>query len=161
MSKPFFKIDRNKKYQHSGRHGTNMESERTDLLGKNVLTRPADISDAEFAEDVAEIMGWWCTNIREDMLCDGQGFPGFGSVRFDVLVMQPCLEVEYDEEHRGGDYSGVGKKVMLPVSLIDEMGNISSDEVGSAFNKVTGLDPIHIVHYSNEEVMAPIPEKGK
>ena len=161
MSKPFFKINRDKPYQHSGRHGTNLESERTDLLGKNVLTRPSDISDAAFAEDVADIIGWWCVNIREDMLCDGKGYPGFGAVRFEVLVMQDCLEVEYDTEHRGGDYSGVGKKVMIPVSLIDELGCIASDDVGTAFNKITGLDPIHIVHYSNEVVEAPIPEKGK
>lgn len=160
MSKPFFKIDRNKKYQHSGRHGTNMESERTDLLGKNVLIRPAGISDAAFAEDMAEIIGWWCVNIREDMLADHGGYPGFGSVHFEVQVMQDCIEVEYDPEYCGGDYSGVGKKVMIPVSLIDEL-CCNTTDIGAAFKKVTNLDPIHIIHHSNEVVEAPIPEKGK
>lgn len=145
--------------EHTGRFGTKLEAKTMDLMTKNVITRPALISDAQFATDMSQIMGWWAENIKPAILLDGKGWPGYDCILYQVLVMQDCIEVEYDENYRGGDYTGVGQKVMIPVSLIDELGNISTDNVGIAFSKMTRLHPIHIVHYSSYAVEAAIPEK--
>lgn len=86
---PLVPVVRDKPFEHSGSHGTTLRSTRCDLItGKDnpvILKRPAHLTDAQFAEDVAQIVGWWSANILEDMLKDGKGFSGFDCIRFKVV----------------------------------------------------------------------------
>lgn len=56
------------------------------------------------------------------------------------------IQVEYDLQFWGGDYSGVGQFAYVPATLVDELG------VEEAFQAHTGIDPVHIVHYSLDEL---------
>lgn len=86
MSNPFFSIRRDTIFEHHGRNGTQLRSPRADLQGCEVLLkRPTDISDVQFAADVAEIMCWWTTNIYNDMISDGKGYPGFDTIQWKVV----------------------------------------------------------------------------
>lgn len=55
------------------------------------------------------------------------------------------IEVEYDTDFYGGDYSYVGEMVMIPAELANRVG------MGMAFRQTTGFDPIHIIHYNPDE----------
>jgi len=56
------------------------------------------------------------------------------------------IRVEYDRNYVGGDYSGVGDSALIPTYLLDRM------SVEDAFQKVTDYDPMHIIHYSEDEL---------
>ena len=84
------KIQREKPFQHRGRYGTNLLSNRCDLMGSIVVHKPKNIGLNEFAKDMTEIIGWWTANIYPDMSQDGQGFRGFDCLNIEV--------VEIDEE---------------------------------------------------------------
>ena len=56
------------------------------------------------------------------------------------------LMVEYDLAYAGGDYDKTGEEVAIPVSLIDACGG----DVEAAFERLTGHDRRHIIHYGNE-----------
>lgn len=58
------------------------------------------------------------------------------------------LLVEYDLAYTGGEYTGVGEEVWISSDYIEACGG----DVAAAFQKLTGFSPLHIVHYSNEEV---------
>lgn len=62
-----------------------------------------------------------------------------------VLDDEEFIEVEYDEEYTGGNYSDVGNHTYIPVSLVDAIG------LEHAFKEITGIDPIHIVSYNEDE----------
>lgn len=67
----------------------------------------------------------------------------------------PCVQVEYDSAFWGGDYDGVGKFVLIPLSLIGEYAMQSpdgNDGVELAFTKITTLDSVHIIHYTLDEL---------
>jgi hypothetical protein len=53
------------------------------------------------------------------------------------------IRVEYDPNFCGGNYSGVGKFVLLPSD---------TENVEEAFEKKTGLPHCCIVHYSEDEL---------
>ena len=55
------------------------------------------------------------------------------------------IEVEYDTDYYGGDYSDVGQTAMIPADLAERIG------MGMAFRQTTGFDPIHIIHYSPDK----------
>jgi hypothetical protein len=55
------------------------------------------------------------------------------------------IEVEYDLEYSGGNYSDVGDFAMIPVELVDKLG------VEAAFEKHTGHDRVHIIHYCPDD----------
>lgn len=52
------------------------------------------------------------------------------------------IEVEYDKEYYGGDYNGVGDFILVPYKK-----NIERE-----FEKLTGLNRKHIIHYSCDEL---------
>lgn len=52
------------------------------------------------------------------------------------------LSVEYDLDYRGGDYGGVGTFVYLSAK------GVTDETVASAFQRETGIDPVHIVSYA-------------
>ena len=54
------------------------------------------------------------------------------------------IRFEYDLAYTGGNYSGVGQIVLVPADLCRKVGE------REAFRQHTNIDPIHIVHYSNE-----------
>lgn len=62
-----------------------------------------------------------------------------------------CVRVEYDLAYAGGNYSGVGEYAYIPWEEIDTHGN-GEGALRLAFRAVTGHDPIHIVHYTFDEV---------
>jgi hypothetical protein len=64
------------------------------------------------------------------------------------------INVEYDLTYTGGDYNRTGSFVHVPVYMIELHGG----DTPKAFKEVTGIDPIHIVHYSPDEVVG---EKGQ
>jgi len=57
------------------------------------------------------------------------------------------LQVEYDKAFYGGDFNGVGSFAYVPVSSISQ-----SCPIEEAFRLVTGEDPVHIIHYSSDEL---------
>jgi len=56
------------------------------------------------------------------------------------------IQVEYDLNYAGGNYSSVGQFAYIPKELADETG------VEEAFRQTTGHDPVHIIHYSEDEL---------
>ena len=56
------------------------------------------------------------------------------------------LRVEYDLAYAGGDYSKTGDFAYIPYNLFSRMGMVE------AFRQTTGHDPVHIIHYSPDEV---------
>lgn len=74
----------------------------------------------------------------------------------DELVLREDLEdhphyrIEYDPDYWGGDYNGVGQFAFIPEGL-----EFALNSVEEAFEKVTGVDRQHIVHYSTDERFRP------
>ena len=64
-----------------------------------------------------------------------------------------CVQVEYDLNYYGGDYSKVGTFAYLPLEVIDRCPGPHDDErLKAAFNILTGYDRVHIIHYSFDEL---------
>lgn len=63
----------------------------------------------------------------------------------------PCVQVEYDPEFFGGNYSSVGSTIAVPLNLVD----LAGGSVESAFEVFTGLSSRHIVYYTLDEVVDP------
>lgn len=57
-----------------------------------------------------------------------------------------CVRFEYDMNYTGGNYSGVGQFAYVPIILCKD-GNYEE-----AFRQYTGIDPIHIINYSTDEL---------
>lgn len=54
-----------------------------------------------------------------------------------------CRKVEYDLNFFGGDYSGVGSMVYIP--------NDEDLDIHEMFRRMTGIDPVHIIHIPLDE----------
>jgi len=57
------------------------------------------------------------------------------------------ISVEFDRQYAGGDYSGCGETVLLPAESAK-----TEKKLHKAFEKKTGLSPVHIVGYSPDEL---------
>ena len=57
------------------------------------------------------------------------------------------IQVEYDEEFVGDNYSGVGKFALVKVCDIDRLGSVEK-----AFEETSGIGQIHIIHYSEDDL---------
>lgn len=57
-----------------------------------------------------------------------------------------CFRVEYDLNFWGGDYRGTGQFAYVPLALLTE-----AVEPEEAFERHTGFDRHHIVHYMLDE----------
>lgn len=70
------------------------------------------------------------------------------------LPRQKCVRVEYDLSYTGGDYHKVGDFTYVPLKVIDAVrGGLTDDErLKAAFRATTGYDPIHVVHYTFDQV---------
>lgn len=63
------------------------------------------------------------------------------------------VKVEYDLQFTGGEYAGVGQMAYIPLSVIGEAEDMDGDErLKWAFEKVTGHNPVHIIHYTYDEI---------
>lgn len=80
------------------------------------------------------------TDIEEIFEDDGQ------TITLEPPKPGACIQVEYDLEFAGGNYSNVGDFAYVPVELIDKCKNVEE-----AFQKHTGIDPIHIIHYCEDD----------
>jgi hypothetical protein len=58
----------------------------------------------------------------------------------------PHFQVEFDLNFHGGDYDEVGDFAYVPVGLVAKMG------MEKAFQEFTGHDPVHIIHYTEDEL---------
>jgi hypothetical protein len=56
------------------------------------------------------------------------------------------VRFEYDMAYSGGDYSGVGNFALVPLALCYKLGS------EAAFQQHTGIDPVHIIHYTLDEL---------
>lgn len=59
---------------------------------------------------------------------------------------RPYVQFEFDRKYYGGDYSRTGEFAYVPSSLCDELGH------EAAFTAQTGLDSVHLIHYSPDEL---------
>lgn len=74
-----------------------------------------------------------------------------GLVAWDAVAraIEPCIQVEYHLGYSGGDFDLVGSFAYIPRRLV------RSGKVGRAFKAFTGHDPIHIIHFTSDEVFLP------
>ena len=84
MTTPIRGLNRTCRFEHTGHYGTRLEAKSMDLLTENVLYRPLGITDAQFAADVAQIIGWWAENIKPAFLLDGSGWPGYDCIKYQI-----------------------------------------------------------------------------
>lgn len=66
--------------------------------------------------------------------------------------IEKCARVEFDSNYSGGDYSGVGSFVHIPLRIIDQYEGDEGEQLKAAFNSFTNLNPVHIIHYSLDEL---------
>lgn len=69
------------------------------------------------------------------------------NVEIEEDESQHFIQVEYDLSFFGGDYSGVGQYAYIPASLVN-----AGVSVEGAFKAKTGIDPVHIIHYSTDDL---------
>lgn len=60
--------------------------------------------------------------------------------------MRKFVQVEYDKDYYGGDYGNVGDFFLLPED------GLTDENLPERFRKATSLDPIHIIHYTLDDV---------
>lgn len=81
-----------------------------------------------------------------------------GSLTEDGYKAGPCMRIEYDPNYAGGEYADVGLFLHVPLSYIDKIKgdstNPDADETAMhvAFEKMTGLAPVRIVHYTFDDL---------
>jgi hypothetical protein len=126
-----------------------------ETFGSPALWSPSDVdngddlglTDGEKREAIGRFI--------QDYECKESDWMAIDEHARDVLnERQLHLRVEYDPLYTGGDYNGVGKFVLIPLSLIEEFAKQDpdgDDGVELAFTKVTKLDCMHIVHYTLDE----------
>lgn len=59
---------------------------------------------------------------------------------------EPHVRFEYDPEFTGGEYEGTGRFALVPYARVQEAG------AEAAFTEATGLDAMHIVHFTVDEL---------
>lgn len=65
----------------------------------------------------------------------------------DVDANTPHIKVEFDLNYFGGDYSGTGDIVLIPVALVDAVGG----DVHAAFEKLTRYSAANVVYFNSDE----------
>ena len=61
----------------------------------------------------------------------------------------PHIQVEWDPQYRGGNYSRVGRVCYIPLTDLD---SLDVETVEAAFEKLEGVSRRHIIHYSTDEL---------
>lgn len=129
-------------------------------LQNSTQSRHVAYSAALRALDDGQLMG-----LSEDFSLASQSSPAeLSSAILAALDAQgePCIKVEYDASFTGGAYEGCGELSYIPISLIDasaaEMGSYE-DGILTAFRTHTHFDPVHVVHYEQDEVFTSTGKK--
>jgi hypothetical protein len=79
--------------------------------------------------------------------------PRRNAVKPNSKKRKKCVRVEWDLNYSGGNYSDVGNFVYIPLDMIDrQKGRSEQSKLEKAFRQMTGQDPVHIVHWSPDEV---------
>lgn len=65
----------------------------------------------------------------------------------DAKGTELSIQVEYDVNFWGGNYSGVGNFALIKLTEINGIGGVKA-----AFRESTGIDPVHIIHYSFDDL---------
>jgi hypothetical protein len=60
---------------------------------------------------------------------------------------EEVIEVEYDEGSSDGNNAEGGSRAYIPAKLVEEVG------MEQAFNQTTGIDPVHIIRWSEGEIV--------
>lgn len=82
--KRLFEIDPSSPFEHRARNGTTLLATKSSLdKGQNTLVRPTNLTNAQFAQDVTEIIGFWSANILPNFPA-GYGFQGYDSIVYSV-----------------------------------------------------------------------------
>ncbi len=69
--------------EHCSYNFTRFTAARADLSGGVVVERPARLSEAQFAQDVAEFAAWHRGAIWDQL----NGFAGYDCLRFDIRTV--------------------------------------------------------------------------
>jgi hypothetical protein len=57
------------------------------------------------------------------------------------------VQVEYDNQFYGGDYTGTGSFILIRVTDVQRLGSVEN-----AFRVMARMEPVHIIHYSEDEL---------
>jgi len=111
---------------------------------------------ASFEDDVYDV-------VREMNLLCGDNVFDYDLDKDQIILTEmskslPHIRFEYDLEHFGGDYSGVGKLMFIPESVIllfvlglrEYQVEEFENGVKRAFEAYTGIDSQHIIQYSDD-----------
>jgi hypothetical protein len=116
---------------------------------KNILNRTKPRTDAE--NDIYSMFFADEDDTKEDDLSEAieDSEEGYLTIKAKKLSgtydKEPHIQVEYDLDYWGGEYSGCGDFAYIPSSIYQ------GRTLNEAFELVTGFSPEHIIHYSSDE----------
>ncbi len=103
-----------------------------------------DVRRDAWAEWDVRTQAWVLGTVFDAGHCEKCG--GEASLK-EVELPDVFIRVEYDRNFCGGEYSGTGEFALIPLIDIDDDGGVAT-----AFEAQTGLNPVRIVHYSEDEL---------
>jgi hypothetical protein len=117
-------------------------------------TKTVDQLIAEIAEVLSEADGEFISDVANQVL--SYRYKYIGDSTFELVTCESILaedepengfiRFEYDPDYFGGEYNKTGQFALVPIDLCAELGN------EEAFEKRIGLDKVHIIHFSPDEV---------
>jgi hypothetical protein len=66
----------------------------------------------------------------------------FHLLQLTTPMEKEFFEVEYNIDAKRGNDKGTGKITFIPADLVSQMG------MGEAFKRITGFDPVYIIHWT-------------
>lgn len=72
--------------EHLAHNGTRFTSDTRNLTGKNIVYKPAGLSDLDFAADMLEIGMWYGSTVWPTLHHTGQTFSGFDNIQFELEI---------------------------------------------------------------------------
>lgn len=78
---------------------------------------------------------------------EASGFRPTAQIGTDGKLKVSHIQVEYDKKFFGGDYSLVGDFALVRLSDVYRLGSVEA-----AFKHTTGIEAVHIIHYSEDEL---------
>lgn len=113
------------------------------------LFNHADDNEASVLQGLLVKSGylWRCPECAATFDFDTKSCEYCGTTQPAIAVYEPHCRFEYDLNFDGGSYHRTGTVVYVPFSLMERRG-LPPEE---AFFRYTGIDPVHIVHYSPDE----------
>lgn len=72
--------------EHLAHNGTRFTSDTRNLTGKNIVYKPAGLSDFGFAADMLEIGMWYGSTVWPTLHMTGLGFSGWDNIPFELEI---------------------------------------------------------------------------